>query len=106
MNGNWVRVGASLNTSNDYPLYAAGGNVYYLKGDGSWNAHQVYRMFNSQLSSSWTLSVYLRQHTVVWAQLATSTAFTVFANFNLSNGTLGTRGGGASSSSITPAPNG
>jgi len=63
-------------------------------------------MFNSQLSSTRTLSVYLRQHTAVWAQLATSTAFTVYANFNLSNGTLGTRGGGASSSAITPAPNG
>ena len=30
----------------------------------------------------------------------------MFVNFNLSNGTLGTRGGGASSASITPAPNG
>ena len=80
--------------------------MYYLKGDGSWNAHQVYRMFNSQLSSTRTLSVYLRQHTEVGTQLATSTTFTVFANFNLSNGTLGTRGGSASSSSITPAPNG
>ena len=48
MESNWVRVGASLNTSNDFPLYAAGGNVYYLKGDGSWNAHRVYRMFNNQ----------------------------------------------------------
>jgi hypothetical protein len=106
MDGNWVRDGASLNTTNDYPLYAAGGNVYYLKGDGSWNTHHVYRMFNNQLSSTRTLSVYPRQHTAVWAQLATSTAFTVFANFNLSNWTLGTRGGGASSSAITPAPNG
>ncbi len=63
-------------------------------------------MFNNQLSSFRTLSVYIRQHTAVWAQLAISTAFNVFANFNLSNGTLGTRGGGASSSAITPAPNG
>ena len=63
-------------------------------------------MFNSQLSSTRTISVYLRQHTAVWAQIASSTAFTVFANFNLSNGILGTRGGGASSSAITPAPNG
>ncbi len=106
MDGNWVRTGASLTTSSDYPIYASGGNVYYLKGDGSWNAHQVYMMFNNQLSSTRTLSVYFWQHTAVWAQLATSTAFTVFANFNLSNGTLGARGGGASSSAITPAPNG
>ena len=48
IDGNRVRVGISLNTSNDFPLYAAGGNVYYLKGDGSWNAHRVYRMFNNQ----------------------------------------------------------
>ncbi len=27
MDGNWVRVGASLNMTNDYPIYAAGGNV-------------------------------------------------------------------------------
>jgi hypothetical protein len=106
IDGNWVRVGASLYTSNDFPLYAAGGNVYYLKGDGSWNAHQVYIMFNNQLSSTRTIYVYLRQHTAVWTQFATSTAFTVIANFNLINGTLGTRGGGASSSAITPAPNG
>ena len=65
MDGNWARVRASLNTSNDYPLYASGGNVYYLKGDGSWNAHQVYRMLNNQLSSNRTLSVYLKQHTAV-----------------------------------------
>ncbi len=106
MDGNWVRVGASLNTSNDYPIYAAGGNVYYLQDDGQWNTHHVYRMFNSQLSSTRILSVYIRQHTAVWAHLATSTAFTVFANFNLSNGSLGTHGGGASSSVISPAPNG
>ena len=66
--------------------------MYYLKGDGSWNAHHVYRMFNSHLSYTQTISVYLQQHTVVWAQLATSTAFNVFANLNLSNGTLCTRG--------------
>ena len=63
-------------------------------------------MFKIQLSSTRTISVYRRQHTTVWAQLATSTAFTVYANLNLSNETLGTRGGGASSSSITPALNG
>ena len=57
MDGNWVRTGARLTTSSDYPPYAAGGNVYYLKGDGSLNAHQVYRMFNSQLSSTRTISV-------------------------------------------------
>ncbi len=106
MDGNWVRVGASLNTSKDYPLYAAGGNVYYFKGDGSWNARRVYRMFNNQLSSNRTIFVYLRQHTAVWTQIATITAFTVFAKFNMANGTLGSRGGGASSSAITPAPNG
>jgi hypothetical protein len=33
MDGNWVRVGASLTAPNDYPLYGAGGNVHYLKGD-------------------------------------------------------------------------
>ena len=106
MDGNWVRVGASLNTSNDFPLYAAGGNVYYLKVYGQWNIHHAHRMFISQLSSTRALSVYRKQHTVVWAQLATNTAFTDFANFNLSIGTLGTRGGGALSSSITPAPKG
>ena len=30
MDVNWVRVEAYLYTSNDYPLYAAGVNVYYL----------------------------------------------------------------------------
>ena len=34
MDGNWVRARASINTSNDYPLYTSGGNVYYLTGDG------------------------------------------------------------------------
>jgi len=60
LDGNWVRVGATLTTPSDYPLYAAGGNVYYLKGDGRWDAHQVYCMFNSQLSSTRTIFVYLR----------------------------------------------
>jgi hypothetical protein len=106
MDGNWVRVGASLNTSNDFPLYAARGNVYYFKGDGSWNAHHVYRMFNNQMSLTRTISVYFMQHTVIWAQIAPSTAFIVFVNFNLSNGVLGTLGSGASSSTIVSAPNG
>ena len=106
MNGDWIRVGDTLTTLADFLLYAAGGSVYYLKGDGSWNSHQVFRMFNAQFSSTRTISVYLRQHTTVWAQIASSTAFIVFANFNLSNGTLGPRGGGASSSAITPAPDG
>ena len=78
MNDNWVRIGASLTSSNDFPLYAAGGNVYCLKGDGSWNAHQFYRMFTSHLI---TISVYRRQHTAVWAQLATSTALHYFCKF-------------------------
>ena len=81
MDGNWVRVEASLNTSNDVPLCAAGGNVYYLKGDGNWNAHQVHRMFNGQLSSTQPISVYLRPHMALWARIPSSTAFTVSSNF-------------------------
>jgi hypothetical protein len=79
MTGIWVRVGDSLNTSNDFTLYAAGGNVYYLKGDERWNVHHVYKMFNSQLSSNRTISVYLRQHTEIRAQIATNAALAVFS---------------------------
>ena len=59
----WLKSGATLTASSDFPLYAGGGNVYYLKANGANSNHNTSRLFIYQLNSLRTLSVYLRQHT-------------------------------------------
>ena len=89
--------------SNDFLIYAAGGNVYHLQGNGLRNSHNVGRGIRES-GNTRTISIYLRQHFATWAQIAVVQVFNFHANFNLSSCTLGNRD--AISSAISTPLNG
>ena len=81
-----------------------------LTGDGSNNVHsaQNNNVFPVINGATYTCSVYLKAGTNNYAQLSGGSltfGITVWANFDLSNGTLGTRGSGCTSA-ITSVGNG
>jgi hypothetical protein len=100
VSGLWSRVGTSIATSTDIPIFASDG-VFIITGDGVNRPKNIQRHFPASATMK-TFYVFLRRGTNDFAQLMGGGDINVFVNFDLATGIVGTRGSAVTASTIQP----
>jgi hypothetical protein len=94
----WTRNRTTVTNTADFPIFASGG-VFLFTGDRTSNFKSVARAFTPLTTR--TMSVYLRRNTNNFAQIMNSGGDpTIFANFDLLTGVVGSKGAGAMSATL------
>jgi hypothetical protein len=103
----WGKSGSSI-SANSTASPSGLVNADTMTADGSSGEHRVTQVMSFTTGLAYTFSFYVKKNTNDFFQIAlggTSFATLPFANFNVNNGTLGSTGGGATST-ITSVGNG
>jgi hypothetical protein len=98
----WTNSRVTISNSTVFPIFANEG-FFLLTGDGASGAKGLSRFFLSSPTTR-TISFYLRHGTNNFAQILTGGGpdLTIFANYYIFTGVVGSRGAGAVSSTMIP----
>jgi hypothetical protein len=101
----WTNPNSNVTESSDYPVFTSG-SVFRVSGVGALGFRGVNRPFTGSLTTR-TMSAYLRRGTHNFAQILSTGVppdgdFTVFVNFDLLTGVVGSVGAGVTAATIRP----
>jgi hypothetical protein len=96
----WTKARSIVTVSTGFPIFANEVG-FLLIGDGTSGGKGTSRFFTS-LSTTWTMSVFLRRGTHNFAQILSGGGpdLTIFANYDILTGVVGSRGAGVISATM------